>query len=193
MTHMRTQVRDYAVTRLTNRTVASGRVYNAKFIPEHGPFPIINVVTTSERTEQILGKAPLILEKSFNLHIELAVKALDDFMTTLDALEYQVEPLIDFTLGGLVKECVYQSSEISVDARGETPLAFSKVTYKVLYDWMEAGATDEDLADLLKLYTDFDLADPNDGSASGPDGQIDMQTIVDFSPEEEPEEPPEEP
>ena len=113
------------------------------------------------------------------LEIQAVIKVDDNFAKTLDTLCQQIENRIDYSLAELVDSCTYNSTEIIFLEEQENVLAIAKMTYQVEYMKEEPVLPADDEANLDQFHVDYDMADPNDGSVTGPDGQIDATDIVD--------------
>lgn len=182
MTHIRTTVRNYVVAKLQTSPVtnASTRVFNTRvepFQPEE-TLPAINVVTPEERADPPFQIGPISQKAYFTLVIEAIVRHLDNYATDLDALCEQIQNKLDYYLGNNVQSCLYQGTQMAINEEGEVPIALARINYLVEYEFTEKGIPASP-DDLVSIHADWDLADPNNGSVVGPDGQIDAQDIID--------------
>jgi hypothetical protein len=182
--HIRTQIRNYVCNRLVGKTDAGNRVYESKVTPNQGPFPIIGVYTLADTKTADRSEAPYEETRNITLEVQIEHMATGNpsFAADLDAICLRVESLIDYKLGGRIQEiqgCKYRDTNVIFKDDGEKMTAVAAMSFDVVYDWTEPNFEDPAVLDDLKwIYNTYDLADPNNGSGEGPDGQIDAQDIV---------------
>ncbi len=180
MTHIRQTIRNYVATQLTGATNAGANVYKSKVTPFWNNLPAINIFTMRDEAEPPFELGPVRQKVPVTIHIYAAVKHNDDYADNLDALCEQIESKMDYFLGGNVQSCLYDGTNIVFRDEGDKNLAIAEITYKATHIYEEKGMVNPDtLSDLDSIHIDYDLADPNDGSTEGPDGQTDAQDIVD--------------
>lgn len=177
MSHVRTQIRNYVLNRLTGNTNAESRVYNSKITPNKGDFPVIGVYTPKDSFQEELSASPYEQRRVCTLEIHCSVVQNATFQDELDALCLQLEQFIDYRLGGGLDEiesCEYKDTEILLNREGEFPIATAIIIYEVTYIWTETLLVDPaSLSDLNSLYVQWDMKDLTVTGAPGPDGQID--------------------
>lgn len=176
MSSNRKAIRAYITARLINQTAAEDRVYDARILPtlkEQG-FPMVSVFTPSETKERMLSETPPIqYERVARIEIEVVIRKNDTYASDLDDLCDEIEALMDYTLGGTCEECEWNSFDTIMDDKGEMPFIIGQLVYTAKYTGEEPLIDIDSLPDLETIHTDWDMANPNDGTVTGPDGTID--------------------
>lgn len=134
MTHVRTQIRDAAVTTLTGLTTTGARVYPSRLTPlRDADLPCLLVMTNDE---EIAGADVhgVLQERTLRLAVRAVAKvsgALDD---TLDAMVAEVETaLYAQTFGGLAKSVNLAAISIEMEDALEKQAGFAELAYTVTY------------------------------------------------------------
>jgi len=70
-----------------------------------------------------------------SVFVDCYVSVRDTFDDDVDAIAVQVEEAIaaDFTVNGLAKTAILQSTEIDFSGEAETPIGVARLTYDVRY------------------------------------------------------------
>jgi hypothetical protein len=70
-----------------------------------------------------------------SVFVDCYVSVKDTFDDDVDAIAVQVEEAIaaDFTVNGLAKTAILQSTEIDFSGEAETPIGVARLTYDVRY------------------------------------------------------------
>lgn len=180
MTHMQTLVRNYVEERLMGATDAQDRVAQYPLLDEEGPYPVIGIYTPEEKKGTIVADNPeKIIRRIITLHIECAVKTNEGFATELDSICEQVEALIDPDLNSLVEDCDWVSRTTQPDESGESTFIIGRITYNVTYQWTQPiNEEPYEIANLETIHGKVDMFEPNNGTVTGPDGQIDSESHV---------------
>lgn len=134
MTHVRTQIRDAAVTALTGLATTGIRVYASRLQPLPDAMLPGLVVTTND--EEIAGQDVhgVIQERTLRLVVRCAAKASATLDDTLDAMIADVETALDDqTFGGLAKSVDLKSIAVDMDDLLEKPVGAAELTYTVTY------------------------------------------------------------
>ena len=136
MAHLRNQIRDAMVTRLTNLTTTGTNVFRSRIYPlESNNLPGLCIFTKSEVTTFDTLTRPRSINRVLEIGVEAYVKATSNYDNTLDTIAVEVEEAIaaDRTLGGLAKDTYLESTEIEFNAEGEKPLGYVSMTFLTNY------------------------------------------------------------
>ena len=134
--HVRKQLRDAAVTALTNLTSTSGRVYEGRANPLPTELASLLVDIGGERIEaSSRGGAGRINQRDLELEVRAIVKGTG-YLASLDAIVLEVETAIaaNQSLGGLAKwvqPTEYDRPEI--DGSGEKTVAVQTMRFQITY------------------------------------------------------------
>jgi hypothetical protein len=130
MSHVRTQIRDYAATLLGE----VGTVYKSRVYPlGEDSLPALLLYTSAEAMD-IDSSAFDTLERRIEVVVEVIAQATTDLDTALDDLLASVESAIaaDDSLGGLALSSVPTSIEVSILKDGAQPIGRARLTFQVL-------------------------------------------------------------
>lgn len=123
--HVRKQLRDAVVTRVTGLPTTGARVYAHRAYPlERAKLPALRVYTASETAEIVTIHAPMIQDRSIEVRVEgveaAAETSLDD---TLDQIAKEVETALStaLTVGGASVTLTYTGCEIELSDDGDKP------------------------------------------------------------------------
>ena len=143
-THVRQQIRDAAVSALTNLTTTGTRVYNSRVYPmQDANLPGLRVFTPSESSHVISMGSSRTRERMLLLVVEVCVKANTAYADTADLIAKEVEIALDNnnTLGGLCKMIEPSSYEEELFGEGEHPITVGRMRFDVTYNTSK-GAPD---------------------------------------------------
>ena len=136
MTHVRTQIRDEAVSRVTSCEIVGRNVYASRIYPlDESKLPGVCVYTENEEIDEEEGKVSKIQYRSVDLVFEGHDKLTAGLDDQLDAISAEIETAIfsDRTMGGLSFAVDLIETEIEVDAETEELIGVIKLIFKVLY------------------------------------------------------------
>lgn len=136
MAHVREQIRDRLVSRVTGLPVVGANVYAMRrYALDQDKLPAILVYTMDETSA--LGTMGLrTLLRRVNASVEILVKGGSDAVSdTIDDICVSVEESIaaDFTLNGLAKSCVLRSTEVDIGVQGEYSVGTARLVYSIEY------------------------------------------------------------
>ena len=140
MAHMRKQIRDAVVSRLTNLPTAAARVFGAKrWNWQGGELPGIAVYTDSETAQR--RSADGDQERRVDLIIDCAASASDELEDALDQMCAEVEAAMatDSTFGGLAWDSTYAGMTTDASTDGEKPVGIKRLRYSVTYETAEGA------------------------------------------------------
>jgi len=149
--HLRTQIRDAALTRVTSLTTTGARAYAGR--PETRPLqptelPGLLVHTTeTESEEATMGRGSRRLIHNCDLIITGYAKGTGDIDKTLDTIEKEVRVALEAapTLGGLCKDLICVNASKDNEADAEQPSWAIRMTWRCEYHTRE-GIPDAALA-----------------------------------------------
>lgn len=142
MSHVRQQIRDAVVTRLTGLLTTAARVKAARLFPySDAELPALAIYTTSEEIDHDSDTMGGKLTRTVELTVEGRVKTAATPENTLDTIAAEVEAAIetDPTLTNLVEDMFLDTTNIEIDAGTETPVGVITLTFSVIY---RTAATD---------------------------------------------------
>ena len=140
MAHLRNQIRDAMVTRLTNLTTTGTNVFRSRIYPlESNNLPGLCIFTKSEVTTFDTLTRPRSINRVLEIGVEAYVKATSNYDNTLDTIAVEVEEAIasDVTFGSLAKDTQVTSFEGDYSGDGEQPIAIGRFTVEVIYRTLE--------------------------------------------------------
>lgn len=137
--HVKTQLRDAAVTACTSLTTTGANVFAAR--PDERPLkdtelPALTIYTDEESEEMgTLAAAGRRIIRTLELRVRGYAKSTSDIDATLDTITKEVEVALaaDVTLGGKAKDLWPVSQVKDRDADGEKPTAFVEMVFVVEY------------------------------------------------------------
>lgn len=134
MTHVRTQIRDAAVSALTGLATTGTRVYPSRLTPlRDADLPCLLVMTNDE---DIAGADVhgVLQERTLRLAVRAVAKISGTLDDTLDTIVAEVETALDAqTFGGLAKSVNLAAISIEMDDALEKPAGFAELAYTVTY------------------------------------------------------------
>jgi hypothetical protein len=136
MAHVRKQIRDRIESTLaTAVTLATGGVYASRVYPlTEAKLPAVTVYTSSEQSDlQTMGARTLV--RDLSVGVDIYVRMTSTFDDDVDAIATQIEEALaaDYTLNGLSKDTVLNSTEIEFSGETEQPVGIARLTYRVRY------------------------------------------------------------
>jgi hypothetical protein len=142
MAHAREQVRDAVVSILQSAAVADS-VSKSRVYPI--PAKTISIALVYTNTESIVQTTltyPRKFEREMTLVVECVARDADYLDDRLDRLCEAVENAIgaDNTLGGVVKDCVLNDTQITLDSSGDAPIGSARLQFRVSYRTAETDA-----------------------------------------------------
>ncbi len=144
MAHVRKQIRDAVVTRVTSLTTTGANVYRSRFYPIAAPkLPGLLVYTLNEGVETTTITKPRTKMRSLDVVIEGYAIANSNLDNTLDQISLEVEEAMatDTTFGGLAKDSTLVSVEVEMNAgEGEQVSGYVRLTFTVVYATSETDA-----------------------------------------------------
>jgi hypothetical protein len=181
----RNLIRKYICNKLLNKTISGNQVFNTLVLRRQlreTELPCINILTANEREKESYSSFPRVslAQSSVEIYGILPLTERKEIGDDLDFFMHQIHQEIDPFLGGLVNECTFSAYEFQIELEGQIPLIIGKNTYQIEY-LMEAGGQIpnlDDLPELTKLYTKWDMYSPNKNSFPGMDGQIDAEDRI---------------
>lgn len=136
MAHVRKQIRQRIAQVLSSGVpLVDSRVYRSRVYPlDASRLPAITVLTGSE-TSNLMVMGSKTLDRTVSIFVDCYVSVKDTFDDDVDAIAVQVEQAIagDFTVNGLAKTVILQSTEIDFSGEAETPIGVARLTYDVRY------------------------------------------------------------
>ena len=142
MSHVRKQIRDVAITNLTNLTITGTNVFKSRVYPlQDEELPGLCVYTAAETNDDETGKFDIFDNRELIIQVDAYDKLIAGIEDSLDDIAAEVETAImaDPKFSGLAKFTDYLgfTSENSVD--GEQPVGKMSVTFRVTY-FVNTGA-----------------------------------------------------
>lgn len=118
--HVRKQLRDAVVARVTGLTTTGSRVHGYRVHPlqSSSKLPALSVYATSEAAEADTIHAPTLVDRFVDLHVEGIANASDATLEdTLDQISKEVETALAsaLTIGSKEVLLVYQGCEIRME------------------------------------------------------------------------------
>ena len=136
MAHARKNIRTQAKTTLTGLTLTGSNVFEGRSYPvKRGALPCICIYTRSETSEPVATGGPTPLLRQLELTLEAHAEATDDIDGLMDDIAEDIEDAMaaDAKLGGLVRFCYLDSTEITYDGSGRKRVGTLKMTYQIEY------------------------------------------------------------
>lgn len=137
MSHVRTQIRDAFVSRLTGLATTGAAVFAQRTRPNTDALPYLKVWIGDDSGELLNATADLIEQRSADLVIEAYAKDSGDMEDILDQIALEVQQQVattaDRSFGGLVKLLGAPRIEPDVDDTLEKPCGVNRITYPITY------------------------------------------------------------
>lgn len=140
MAHLRNQIRDAVVSRLTGLSTTGSNVFRSRIYPlENNKLPGLCIFTKSEATTFDTLTRPRSISRVLEIGVEAYVKAISNYDNTLDTIAVEVEEAIasDVTFSNLAKDTQVTSFEADFSGDGEQPVAIGRFTIEVNYRTLE--------------------------------------------------------
>jgi hypothetical protein len=160
MSAMRKSIRDYVVAALKSAETAAGdNVIAGRSTPEWAEYlPAISVYYGQETAEEWLS-APKEIKRQLQINVAAWVdgETEGDAIDALDALAEEIETVlfVDDSLGRMVEDWRYVSSQCQFSAEGEKPTAVQVFTFEVTY-LASVPKQPAELDDLRTITADWD-------------------------------------
>lgn len=144
--HIKTQLRDAAVTACTSLTTTGANVFAAR--PDERPLkdtelPALTIYTDRESQERAsrLANGDYRIVRQLELRIRGYAKSTGDIDATLDTIAKEVEVALaaDITLGGKAKDLVPLEQMKDITAEAEKPTAYIEMIFLVEYDTAQSA------------------------------------------------------
>jgi hypothetical protein len=131
--HVRRQLRDAVVTRLTGLATTGANVYAHRAYPlERAKLPALRVYTVSETVEIVTIHAPMVQDRNVEVRVEGVEAAAEaDLDDTLDQIAKEVETALSaaLTVGGKPVTLAYTGCEIELDDEAAKPHGIVTLSY----------------------------------------------------------------
>ena len=140
MAHLRNQIRDAVVSRLTGLSTTGSNVFRSRIYPlENNKLPGLCIFTKSESTTFDTLTRPRSISRVLEIGVEAYVKAISNYDNTLDTIAVEVEEAIasDVTFSNLAKDTQVTSFDADFSGDGEQPVAIGRFTIEVNYRTLE--------------------------------------------------------
>lgn len=137
MSHVRTQIRDAFVARLTGLATTGAAIYGQRTWPIGAEPPYLKVYLGDDNGELLNATDDQIEQRNADLVIEAYAKDSGDMEDILDQIALEVQQQIatspDRSFGGLVKLLGAPRIEPDVDDSLEKPCGVNRITYPITY------------------------------------------------------------
>lgn len=137
MSHVRTQIRDAFVSRLTGLATIGTAVFAQRTRPNTDALPYLKVWIGDDSGELLNATDDLIEQRTADLVIEAYAKDSGDMEDILDQIALEVQQQVatttDRSFGGLIKLLGAPRIEPDVDDTLEKPCGVNRITYPITY------------------------------------------------------------
>lgn len=137
MSHVRTQIRDAFVSRLTGLATIGTAVFAQRTRPNTDVLPYLKVWIGDDSGELLNATDDLIEQRTADLVIEAYAKDSGDMEDILDQIALEVQQQVatttDRSFGGLVKLLGAPRIEPDVDDPLEKPCGVNRIIYPITY------------------------------------------------------------
>src|SRR5574343_368226 len=137
MSHVRTQIRDAFVARLTGLAMTGANVFGQRTRPNTDALPYLKVWIGDDSGELLNATDDRTEQRTAELVIEACAKDGGDMEDILDQIALEVQTQIattaDLSFGGLVKLLGAPRIEPDVDDSLEKPCGVNRITYPITY------------------------------------------------------------
>ena len=137
MSHVRTQIRDAFVSRLTGLATTGAAVFAQRTRTNTDALPYLKVWIGDDSGELLNATDDLIEQRTADLVIEAYAKDSGDMEDILDQIalevQQQVATITDRSFGGLIKLLGAPRIEPDVDDTLEKPCGVNRITYPITY------------------------------------------------------------
>lgn len=135
MSHVRTQIRDAFVSRLTGLATTGARCYGSRLRPPAAVEPFLLVFIGDEDSDTTVGGE--VRERRAQLVVVAVAKEQGDMEDRLDQILLEVEIAVataaDQTFGGLIKAIGAPSVSPDVSDGLEKPVGINEIRYPITY------------------------------------------------------------
>jgi hypothetical protein len=134
--HMRKQIRDAVVARLTNLTTTGANVFQDRvYALSDEELPAIIINTENETSQPNALMASRLMQRELNISVTAYVKAVATMDDKLDQICKEVEIALatDTSLGGLTKDLYLTSTNMTLDGSGEQPRGLAQMLWAASY------------------------------------------------------------
>ena len=140
MAHIRQQIRNAFANALDGLTITGANVFIARVEPiemENTPALVIN--TLEDEMTSASGYPPRTVHRLLTVQVEGYAQLTGAVVDTLDAIAAEVETAIinAYKMGGLLKDCWLDSTEISLSGESATPNGHIIMKFLVKYHHKE--------------------------------------------------------
>jgi len=137
MSHVRTQIRDAFVSRLTGLATTGAAVFGQRTRPNSDALPFLKVWFGDDSGELLNATDDMVEQRVADLVVEAYAKDSGDMEDILDQIALEIQTQIatttDRTFGGLVKMLGAPRIEPDVDDSLEKPCGVNRITYPITY------------------------------------------------------------
>ena len=139
MAHIRTHIRQAVAQRLMGLPTTGNRVFTSRVYPmERAALPGLTIATQSDELNpdrSALNNGNLTLGSRLQLLITVYTQSKDRIDDILDQVELEICQALmsDSTLGSLVNDINWHSTEITFEGLGEQPIGVSRQLFVVDY------------------------------------------------------------
>lgn len=140
MPHVRKQIRDALITRLTGLATTGTKVYRSRVYPlAEGKLPGIVIYTNSEEVNYLTMRLPRTEERILSVSVEIYVKGVINYDDTLDEVCLEIENALytDVTLNGLARDSKVISFNSEYNGDGDQPICVGKMDIQITYSVLE--------------------------------------------------------
>lgn len=137
MSHVRTQIRDAFVARLSGLATTGSNVFGRRTVPPTDVLPLMLVYLGDETGELVSVTVDRVEQRQADLVITVVCKDGGDMEDTLDQIALEVQEAIattpDLSFGGLIKDIGAPRLEADIDDSPEKPAGLNRIIYPVIY------------------------------------------------------------
>lgn len=137
MSHVRTQLRDAFVARLTGLATTGAHVFGQRTRPNTDAIPYLKVWIGDDNGDAATATSDEIEQRTADLVIEAYAKDGGDMEDILDQIALEVQQQVatspDRSFGGIVKLLGAPRIEPDVDDTLEKPCGVNRITYPITY------------------------------------------------------------
>lgn len=137
MSHVRTQIRDAFVARLTGLATTGANVFGQRTRPNADALPYLKVFLGDDNGELLTVGDDRAEQRDAEIVIEAYAKDGGDMEDLLDQIAMEVQAQIattpDLNFGGLIKNLGAPRIEPDVDDSLDKPCGINRITYPITY------------------------------------------------------------
>jgi hypothetical protein len=134
--HVRQQIRDALVVRLTGLATTGANVFKSRtYALEDSELPCLLIANESDNSESVSIGFPRLLKRDFLVSIKAVVKLADDLDDALDNICKQVEQAIcaDPSLGGIAKDFLLVNTTFELNGDMEAMVGEATMLWQSQY------------------------------------------------------------